>query len=286
MSILSMAVLLAAVSAPLDGAVVPPAWLQQHLEDPAVIVVEVGENADADGAHIPGARFLAIETILDKGFPTDELPPVEQLTKAFEQAGIGDEGRIILYSREPLLATRAWFTLDAIGQGSRASILDGGTRRWIAEGRPTTKARPAIQPVTFSAFPTKSRVVTLDEVRTAVASGAVLLDARSDFAFRGITRGDDVTRRGHIPNAICTPWQNNVNASGWFLPLEQLKETYARLIPDPDTRVIVYCRTGVEATMPYFVLRSLGYDVALYDGSFVEWSKDPGTPVTRSTEIR
>jgi thiosulfate/3-mercaptopyruvate sulfurtransferase len=286
MSILSMAVLLAAVSAPLDGAVVPPAWVQQHLDDPLVIVVEVGAKAEADGAHIPGARFLAIESILDKGFPTDELPPVEQLTKAFEQAGIGDEGRIILYSREPLLATRAWFTLDYVGQGARTSILDGGTRRWVAEGRPMTKARPASKAVTFSAFPTKSRVVTVDEVRTAVASGAVLLDARSDFAFRGITRGDDVTRRGHIPDATCTPWQNNVNASGWFLPLEQLKETYGRLIPDPGTRVIVYCRTGVEATMPYFVLRSLGYDVALYDGSFVEWSKDATTPVTRSTAVR
>jgi thiosulfate/3-mercaptopyruvate sulfurtransferase len=286
MSILSMVVLLAAVSAPLDGAVVPPAWVQQHLDDPSVIVVEVGAKAEADGAHIPGARFLAIESILDKGFPTDELPPVEQLTKAFEQAGIGDEGRIILYSREPLLATRAWFTLDYVGQGARTSILDGGTRRWVAEGRPMTKARPASKAVTFSAFPTKSRVVTVDEVRTAVASGAVLLDARSDFAFRGITRGDDVTRRGHIPDATCTPWQNNVNASGWFLPLEQLKETYGRLIPDPGTRVIVYCRTGVEATMPYFVLRSLGYDVALYDGSFVEWSKDATTPVTRSTAVR
>ena len=278
---LFMAILAAGVIGGLDHNVVTPEWLEQNLDDPYVVVVEVGSAPLLDRRHIPGARFLAIETIVEHdGWPPDELPPVDELRKAMEYAGIGDDGRIVLYSSNPLYATRAWFTLDYLGHGDRTVILDGGYQRWIAERRPVATKRFAYLGKTFTPWPDQTRLVSHREMRRAVRSGAVLIDARPVPEFYGLRRGRSVVRRGHIPGAECQPWQSNLH-NGSFRPAATLEDLYARTIPDPDTRVIVYCRTGIEASMPYFVLRSLGYDVALYDGSFAEWARDRSAPVAR-----
>ena len=285
MSMMLIAVLAATVIGPLEETVVTPAWVERSLTDPSVIVVEVGPADTAKGPHIPGARFLAIESIVKQdGWPPDELPPVAQLRRAFEQAGIGDDGRIVLYSADPLHATRAWFTLDTLGQGDRTAILDGGFERWTAEQRPVARQRFPRQARTFTPYPDRSRVIPLARMRSAITSGAVLIDARPVQEYEGLYRGNDVPRRGHIPGASCEPWQTNLTRNGSFRSARELEERYARLAGEPgENRVIVYCRTGMEATMPYFVLRSLGYDVVLYDGSFTEWSRDPFTPVERTS---
>jgi thiosulfate/3-mercaptopyruvate sulfurtransferase len=231
--------------------------------------------------HIPGARFLPIESIVIRdGWPPDELPPVDELRKAFEAAGVGDEGRIVLYSANPLYATRAWFTLDYLGHGNRTAILDGGFERWQSEKRPVAMRRieRAVTTLTVQADPT--RVVSHSQMRLAYRSGkAVLIDARPVEQFIGSTRGRSVARGGHIPGALCNPWKANVTPDQTFRSPAELKSMYEPLLPAGDERVIVYCHTGMEASMPYFVLRSLGYDVALYDGSFVEWARDEAVPV-------
>lgn len=280
MSIVFMAILAASLVAPLDDTIVTPAWLAENLGNPGIVVVEIGTLPD-DRPHIPGARFVAIDSIVSReGWPPDELPPVEQLRLAFENAGVGDEGRIILYSSNPLFATRAWFTLDYLGQGHRTAILDGGYTRWVEEHRPVATQRHRPLAASFSANPMRDRIVSLAETRAAIDAGAVLIDARSAMDFHGWHRGRQVTRRGHIPGASCAPWQTNMDGTS-FRTESELKSAYEGFVGRKDAKVIVYCRTGMEASMPYFVLRSLGYDVALYDGSFTEWSRERTMPVQR-----
>lgn len=287
MSMVLMAVLAATLIGPLDQTTVTPEWLERNLTSPDVVLVEVGWASTADRPHIPGSRFLPIESIVTRsGWPPDELPPVDELRSALGKAGIGDDGRIILYSTQPLHATRAWFTLDYLGQGDRTAILDGGLERWMAEKRPVATHRFPRTSKKFTAYPDRSRVISLAGVRDAAASGAVLIDARSEKEFNGSWRGGSVTRRGHIPDAHCDPWQANLTGDGSFRPADELKAAYAKIVQKPDTRVIVYCRTGMEATMPYFILRSLGYDVMLYDGSYSEWSRDAATPIEQTTARR
>ncbi len=282
MSILFTVILAAGLIGPLDHTIVSPAWLEQNLNDPNIIVVEIGSAPSIDQPHIPTARFVSIDSIVARdGWPPDEMPPVEQLTKAFENAGVGDDGRIVLYSANPLWATRAWFTLDYLGQGYRAAILDGGFTRWLAEKRGVATKRYPYLPKTFTAYPDESRLISMADVNTAIESGAVLIDARPAREFYGLRRGQRVTRRGHIPGAHCDPWQANLNRDGSFRPPSQLRADYGKVVGKPDARVIVYCRTGMEASMPYFVLRSLGYDVVLYDGSYTEWSRELKAPVQR-----
>jgi thiosulfate/3-mercaptopyruvate sulfurtransferase len=279
---LLVSVLAAGVIGGLNHQIVTPAWLEENLGDPYVVVVEIGSVETANRPHIPGARFVSIESIVQQpGWPPNELPPVHQLAKAFENAGVGDEGRLILYSKVPIYATRAWFTLDYLGQGYRTAILDGGLDRWVLEKRPLTSKRVRALPKTFTPYVDESRLASLADVRDAAKNGVKLIDARPYTQYYGFNRGAQVARRGHIPGAECLPWQSNLAANGSYLSAEALRAKYEALIPDRNQPVIVYCRTGMDASMPYFVLRSLGYNVALHDGSYVEWSRDKTLPVAR-----
>lgn len=284
MSMMLMAVLTAGVIAGLDHNIVSPAWLEQNLDNPHVVVMEIGSKANRP--HIPGARFVPIDSIVKRtGWPPDEMPPVEDLRRVFENAGVGDQSRIILYSDSPNFATRAWFTLESLGLGDRVAILDGGFKRWSDENRPIATRRIPRLPKTLTIHPDPNRIASLAEVRDADAT-TVLIDARSGYEFYGFRRGANVTRRGHIPEAKCSPWSTNYAYNGSFLPEAALRAKYEKLIPDRNARVIVYCRTGMDASVPYFVLRSLGYDVALYDGSYAEWSRDRSLPLATMSSRR
>ena len=289
MSMLFSLVLAASLIGPLDRTVVSPEWLQNNLNNPDVVIVEIGDAAKSDHPHIPGAHFVSITDIVTpEGWPPEELPPVKQLEQAFGNAGVGDTGRIILYSANPQWATRAWFTLDYLGQGDRTAILDGGSKRWKEERRPMAMKRFAYLAKTFTGYPDSTRLVPLSAVKEAMAAGGTIIDARSGSEFYGFKRGQRVMRRGHIPGAHCEPWAANLQRDGSFRSPAELKAQYEALIgkPSPDpwrNRVIVYCRTGMEATVPYFVLRSLGYDVALFDGSYTEWAREGTLPVAKLT---
>ena len=285
MNMILMTLFAAGVIGGLDQNIVTPEWLQQNIHNPQVVVVEIGSSPTVDHPHIPGARFVPIESIVKQGgWPPDELPPFEDLRRAFDNAGVGDKGRIILYSANPLWATRAWFTLDYLGQGDRTAILDGGFNRWKAEKRPIATKRMPHLPKTFVPFPDRRRLATLDDVRNAAQTGVILIDARPAHQFHGLRRGADVARRGHVPGAACQPWASNYADDGSFLPAAELRARYEKLLGGDKARVIVYGRTGMDATVPYFVLRSLGYDVTLYDGSYTEWSRDPSLPVAKLSD--
>lgn len=279
MNMILMAVLTAGVIVGLDHNIVSPAWLEENLDNPYVMVMEIGSTADRP--HIPGARFVSIDSIVKRtGWPPDDLPPAVELRDAFESAGIDDQSRIILYSDSPVYATRAWFTLEYLGLGDRVAILDGGFRRWTDEHRPVATKRIPRLPKTLTIHPDPNRIATLSEIR-ASGPDTIVIDARSALEFHGFRRGAQVTRRGHIPRSECLPWSANYARNGSFLSDAALRARYEKLVADRGARVIVYCRTGMDASVPYFVLRSLGYDVALYDGSYAEWSRDRSLPVAR-----
>jgi thiosulfate/3-mercaptopyruvate sulfurtransferase len=115
---------------------VQTSWLAAHLADKNLVILHVGTDRNSyDAAHIPGARFLALSEIAvsRNGIP-NELPPVNDLKATFERLGVGDHSRVVLYGDMlGLFATRAYFTLDYLGHGSSAALLDGGLEKWSRE---------------------------------------------------------------------------------------------------------------------------------------------------------
>ena len=131
---------------------VSPDWLQRRLG--AVKVLHVGDAASYAARHIPSAVLIDSSSLLVQRSGTpNELPPVDALERTFRAAGVNATGRIVVYSVDPLLAARAWFTLDYLGQGRRVSLLDGGLATWMAAGYAVSAATEPVRPGSFEARP-------------------------------------------------------------------------------------------------------------------------------------
>ena len=261
-------------------------WLGNHPD--GITIVEIGDRATYAAGHVPGAVLIETGELLSQqeGTP-NELPSIEMLEAVLTRIGVGNRGRIILYSRDPILAVRAWFTLDYLGHGQRAAVLDGGFTRWVDEARPTSSAVPAMRSVPFHAnvdAAALTRIKAMKELvrdREVRSSSLVIIDARPPQQFSGAEAGSAVTRAGHIPGAVNVPWNENLTAGGVprFLPESELRELYASAGVNAKSTNVVYCRTGMLSSLTYFALRYLGYDATMYDGSYLEWSRDPALPV-------
>lgn len=257
-------------------------WLADNINHPDVVVLDVSSPDEYKLGHIPGAVPINPTALMvrRRGIP-NELPSLPDLEKLFRGAGLRDTDRIVITSHDPLLATRLWFTLDYLGWADRASILDGGNAKWRNEQRAWTKALPNIKTNSnFSPMVNMSVLATLGDVKRIVdaqTTNAIILDARPPDDYLGHTKGAEVDNAGHIPGAICMPWESNTKvehgARVMLSPRELASEYSSVDVVSSQQRVIVYCRTGTQATMTYFILRYLGFYPQLYDGSFVEWNK-------------
>jgi thiosulfate/3-mercaptopyruvate sulfurtransferase len=271
-------------------------WLGRHLDNPGLVILYVGDRSGYDAGHIPGARFIAFSEItVVRGEVRNELPPVAILKKVFEKAGVGDASRVILYGdRLGLLAARAWFTLDYLGHGDRAALLDGGLEKWRAESRPLSKEEPQVKAASFAPRVNPGVVVqspAMQDLSWEAANDTaplVLIDARPPEEYAGTKDHEGVSRRGHIPGAVSLYWMKTLEGRDdpQLLPPSELRKLFVDAGAAPGKKVVSYCVTGVQASHTYFVAKYLGYDAVLYDGSMSEWSNAPGTPVVTSTETK
>ena len=267
-------------------------WLAKNLKNQRVVILHVANDRKAyDNGHIPGARFLGwSEVVAAKSGASNELPPVAQLKSAFEKIGVGDTSRIIIYGdSNGLTATRTWFTLDYLGHGSRAAILDGGIEKWKSENRALESQPPAYEPAAFTPRLNPSVIATTETVRdySWVSSnmedpGVAIIDARTAEQYAGAPN----TRTGHIPGAASMYWQKHLNEKDRtsMKPLSELIKMYHDLGVKPGDKVITYCNTGVQASHSYFTLKYLGFDVSMYDGSISEWTKVQDAPLKSGPE--
>ncbi len=277
-----------------DSMLVSTDWLMRHLQDPDVVILEIGhERKGYDQGHIPGARFVALSDIAvtRHGVP-NELPPAADLKKVFERAGVSDRSRVILYDgMSGLLAARAFFTLDYAGHGERTALLDGGMEKWRADRLPLSTEAPTVKPGTFTPAVHPEVLVPLPVVRdfswevlNVPRAPVVLADARPAEEFAGAKSAAGGPRAGHIPGAVSLYWMKTLESKDnpELLPPAELRKVFADAGISPAQRVVTYCNSGVQASFLYFVARYLGYDAALYDGSMSEWSKAPDTEVVPS----
>jgi len=263
---------------------VSTAWLEQHLKDPNVVILQVSRDHTAyDAGHIPGARFLALsDIVVTRDGLLNELPPAAALKSVFERLGVSDESRVILYGDASVLpATRAYFTLDYLGHQATA-LLDGGLHKWTAESRALAKETPEVKQGRLTPRPKPEVVVDINAVKdlsyaatNAPSASAVLVDARTAGEFAGSTAASsEIPRPGHIPGATNVYWMQTQAGKEdmTLLPEAELRKLYESLGVKPDRPVVTYCNTGMQASQSYFTLKYLGYDTHMYDGSFSQWS--------------
>lgn len=266
----------------LPGPLVDADWLASHLDD--VVVCDTRWYLDGrsgrqayTGGHIPGARFVDLDTDLSApAGPTGRhpLPSPDAFAAAMGRLGIERNSTVVAYDDAGgMVAGRMWWMLDAAGVS--CAVLDGGIRAW--SGLLSTDS-PVVAPTSFAPVPwPPERFVSADQV-AALDADTVLIDARSTERYRGDENPVD-PRFGHIPGATSAHFAANL-LDGRLQGIDELTAHYRSLGITEDTDVVAYCGSGVSACVDLLALRLIGVDqTSLYVGSWSEWGADTDRPL-------
>jgi thiosulfate/3-mercaptopyruvate sulfurtransferase len=258
-------------------------WLAEHLDDPTVRVIAMANmfqptpEETYTGGHIPGAVYLNLMVELadpDSAVPMMILPP-EGFEALMGRLGINSGTTVVVYDDAGgSWAVRLWWALRYYGHET-VKVLTGGLAKWIAEGRPLETEEIAPTPTTFKACVVPELRATIDDVKLALGDPNVRIIYAWDEA-RYLA--------GHIPSSVNLPAPSNLDPETMtVLPMDDLTQLWSNIDLHPDQLAITYCGGGIYGAFDLFILYLMGHERAtLYDGSWVEWSANPGLPVETS----
>jgi thiosulfate/3-mercaptopyruvate sulfurtransferase len=271
-------------------ALVSTEWVAQHLNDPNVRIIEVDPDTTAYAqAHIPGALGWNWETELQEQVRRT-LAGKEQFEALCSRAGITPDTTVIVYGDN-----NNWFAAWALWEfkiyGHKdVRLMNGGRKKWIEEGRPTSTEVKEYPRTQYRAQePDWSLRAKRDQVMQVVEKGGTnLVDVRSPDEFTGKViappgLNETAQRGGHIPRAVNIPWAMSCNEDGTFKSPEELKALYEGRGVKAGQDTIAYCRIGERSSLTWFVLKYLlGYpNVRNYDGSWTEWGNLIEAPIEK-----
>lgn len=265
--------------------IVDTQWVAEHLSNPKVRLVEVDMDATAyESGHIKGAVFW-------NGFTSILLPDYRfnfdsrALEDLLRRSGISNDTTVIIYSGHNAGAPFVFWFLKVFGH-SDVRVMNGGRKKWIAEGRPLTTEIPTITTTTYKVSEPDSSIRALPEqVQAAIGKlDTALVDVRTPQEYSGewfaIKPPEGTERAGHIPGAVHIYYELALNEDETFKSAEELQKLYSSKGIVANKEVITYCAIGARSSHTWLVLKYLlGYEnVRNYDGSWEEWSKSD-TPV-------
>lgn len=291
-------------------------WLADHLNEPDIRVVDVRftrcfSNHDKVAqecwedyleGHILNAVYIdCIKDLTDPSFKDIFIvPPPSHFAAVMNRIGVTNDTLVVCYDEAPypLGSARFWWTMHYFGH-HRVKILSGGVRKWTMEGRPLSQVIPNVPKTTFTPKVNEAIRATKETVKRSLNhQETILIDCLPARTYFGKVINSWSIRKGHIPGAVWLPpaelikglerssppeerAKSMANDKPYpFFPIEDLRKIFSRVGVAQGKRVITYCGKGEASCSVFLALKMIGIqDVALYDGSLAEWSRDPDLPM-------
>lgn len=256
-------------------------WLEDKLYGSDIVILDArGELDDPnageilfDSGHIPNAQYVSMEEVMsgEKGEHGGRhpLPDIDKFVEDMKGFGVDDDSTVVIYDDGDLtFAGRLLWLLRYIGKDN-VFVLKGGYPEWVSSGGEITDSTPSVRKSeNLSVNINEDIKRDMDYVRDSIGKdGVVLVDSRSKERFTGENEPRD-SKAGRIPSAVNYP-QGKLLEMEDFPSEESLKEFYKDL-KDSD-EIIVYCGSGISATVNYMFMEEAGFEPKLYPGSFSDW---------------
>jgi len=273
---------------PRNDLLAEPEWLEEHLNDSDVRLIDCRPEDAYRQGHIPQAVRLHVppgRADVDPLWLKDPADPKHVMDASHfadltSRAGVSNDSTVVCYSDKVMYATRLWWALTYYGH-QKAKVLNGGWERWRAEGRAVStneekpehsRFNPAIQP---------KRIILFEELKARFAEPRVkLLNLLPHGFWSGADNPVGNRHPGHIPGAANIDSDNLLDQDGNFKSAAELEAMLSQAGISTTDEVVVHCQAGVRTTVGFFVLSMLGSDsVRAYDGAMAEWGNRDDVPV-------
>ena len=275
-----------------ESALVTAEWVQEHLEDDNIVLVEVDEDTTSyDKGHIKGAIKLDWTTDLQDQVRRDFVNR-QQFEALLSERGVSNDDTVVLYGgNNNWFAAYAYWYFKLYGH-SDVKLLDGGRKKWELDSRELTDELPTRATTSYVAQEQDTSIRAFrDEVVAAIGTQN-LVDVRSPDEYAGRLLApahlpqEQAQRAGHVPTSLNVPWSKNCNDDGTFKSDDDLKALYAEVGIDDSKETIALCRIGERSSLTWFVLKELlGHQsVKNYDGSWTEYGSLRAVPVALGDE--
>ncbi|SEG88757.1 thiosulfate/3-mercaptopyruvate sulfurtransferase [Actinacidiphila yanglinensis] len=266
-------------------------WVEAHIDDPTVVIVEVDEDTSAyEKNHIKNAVRIDWKTDLQDPVRRDFVDQAgfEALLSA---KGIANDNTVVLYGgNNNWFASYAYWYFKLYGHDA-VKLLDGGRKKWELDARELVDEVPVRATTSYHAKAQDASIRAFRDDVVAAIGAQNLVDVRSPDEFSGKLLApahlpqEQSQRPGHVPSARNIPWSKNANDDGTFKSDDELKELYADEQVDLAKDTIAYCRIGERSALTWFVLHELlgVHNVKNYDGSWTEYGSLVGVPIELGT---
>ncbi|MBU0467919.1 MAG: YeeE/YedE family protein [Candidatus Omnitrophica bacterium] len=267
-------------------ALIDTQWLSENHTKPNVKILDLRSQPEYNTSHIPGSLAISPESFrgVVKGVPSVLLPAAILSQQVSLLRITPDDFVVLVYGEKPHDATLVGMVFERLGH-KKYGVMNGGFLKWNKEGKSVDTDLPDINDSVYLSNDNDNVTVDYKIVLQSVKNkDAVIIDVRPEDYYLG--KKSDEARAGHIPGAINRPYTEDIAKEelySVFKPTEELAKDYQIIIPNKDSKVIVHCRTGHQASQTYFVLKNLlGYtNVYWYDAGWTEWAARKELPIEK-----
>jgi thiosulfate/3-mercaptopyruvate sulfurtransferase len=255
-------------------------WMQKHIDNPNLVLIDVRTTEEFKHGHLKNAINLpTFKYLFDEDY---NIPRLTFLKNTFSNAGIDNNSLVVVYGNNELIwAARFYWICKVLGHEKVGLLEIGYTDTLKKVLLVTTKI---YKPKKTNFIPTVNNKILKTKLDVLLAlNKEIIIDGRGEDFYNGLK--SHAKRFGHIPTAINSPGSLNyikTKTSSKMKTFSQLRELYKDL--PKDKKIILYCEDGADAALNFLVLQQLGYNTAVYDGSWLEWGNDFKLPIVNPSK--